>query len=184
MSSVLQHHRQMGNVLQHYRHYRQRHYRQTLAVVVENLEDIWGQIGQVYLCIWHVALPSGQLTSYFILASSLTWASMSLKASRAPSNQVSRRCVTLARHRPAGFAAGKNVRREGTDILQHKLAVPLTQFILPQHIHISVFRVIVHDDLLGLGCPADEALNDHLHLGHDHLKWVDNVSLNCLLGQS
>ena len=96
MSSVLQHHRQMGNVLQHYR--------QTLAVVVENLEDIWGQIGQVYLCIWQVALPSGQLTSYFILASSLTWASMSLKASRAPSNQVS----TLVIHRPAGFAAGKN----------------------------------------------------------------------------
>ena len=106
MSSVLQHHRQMGNVLQHYR---QRHYRQTLAVVVENLEDIWGQIGQVYLCIWQVAPPSGQLTSYFILASSPTWASMPLKASRAPSNQVSRRCVTLARHRPAGFAAGKKI---------------------------------------------------------------------------
>ena len=71
MSSVLQHHRQMGNVLQHYRHYRQRHYRQTLAVVVENLEDICGQIDQVYLCIWQAAPPSGQLTSYFILASSL-----------------------------------------------------------------------------------------------------------------
>ena len=84
MSSVLQHHRQMGNVLQHYRHYRQ-----TLAVVVENLEDIWGQIGQVYLCIWQVVPPSGQLTSYFILASSLTWASMPLKASKPPNKQVS-----------------------------------------------------------------------------------------------
>ena len=42
-----------------------------LAVVVENLEDICGQIDQVYLCIWQAAPPSGQLTSYFILASSL-----------------------------------------------------------------------------------------------------------------
>ena len=105
-TNVLQHYRQMGNVLQHYR--------QTLAVVVENLEDICGQIGQVYLCIWQVAPPSGQLTSYFILSSSLTWASMSLKASRAPSNQVSSPLsVTLAIHRPAGFAAGKK------DVLFH-----------------------------------------------------------------
>ena len=108
MSSVLQHHRQTGNVLRHYRHYRQRHYRQTLAVVVENLEDICGQIDQVYLCIWQVVPPSGQLASYFILASSLTWASMPLKASKPPNNQVSTPLsVTLAIHRPAGFAAGK-----------------------------------------------------------------------------
>ena len=43
-----------------------------VAVVVENLEDICGHIDQVYLCIWQVVPPSGQLASYFILASSLT----------------------------------------------------------------------------------------------------------------
>ena len=60
-----------------------------MAVVVENLEDICGQIDQVYLCLWQVVPPSGQLASYFILASSLTWASMPLKASKPPNNQVS-----------------------------------------------------------------------------------------------
>ena len=78
-----------------------------MSLVVENLEEIWGQIGQVYPCIWQVAPPSGQLTSYWILSSSFTWASMSPKASRAPSNQVSRRWLRLARHTLAGFATGK-----------------------------------------------------------------------------
>ena len=60
-----------------------------MAVVVDNLEDICGQVDQVYLCLWQVVPPSGQLESYFILASSLTWASMPLKASKPPNNQVS-----------------------------------------------------------------------------------------------
>ena len=102
MSSILQHHRQTGNVLHHYR--------QTLAVVVKNLEDVCGQIDQVYLCIWQVVPPSGQLASYSIPASSLTWASMPLKASKPPNNQVSTAHLTLAIHRPAGFAAGKNTK--------------------------------------------------------------------------
>ena len=116
------------------------HYRQTLAVVVENLEDIWGQTGQVYLCIRQVALPSGQLTSYFILASSLTWASMSLKPSRAPSNQVSRRCLMLARHRPAGFAAGKKISK-GKGNYGHLMPPPRT--VVPLRVGLGRFNVFM-----------------------------------------